>query len=183
MDYIIEDRSVVEMVVVWEIRQRSRHTIWWPSSIRATYPEREREWKHTAGVWEVRVRDGGAPVEHERQQHHAPAPLPPQRRLVLGLRLGGQMQGLRRAPPVVVVAMRAPAERERERERAVPHQDAGSEGNGGVCEGAKFSQMKSGGHTRITVKIIEKIANNRWKQPNWISNTSKLTCRIDNTDE
>ena len=52
-------------------------------------------------------------------------------------------------------------ERERERERAVPHQDAGSEGNGGVCEGAKFSQMQSGGHTRITVKIIEKIANNR----------------------
>ena len=83
--------------------------------------ERKREWKHTAGVWEVRVRDGGAPVEHERherherQQHHAPAPLPPQRRLVLGLRLGGQMQGLRRAPHVVVVAMRAPAEREREK--------------------------------------------------------------------
>jgi len=43
----------------------------------------------------------------------------------------------------------------------VPHQDAGAEGNGGVCEGAKFSQMQSGGHTRITVKIIEKIANNR----------------------
>ena len=175
MDYIIEDRSVVEMVVVWEIRQRSRHTIWWPSSIRATYPAHGWSLGGARPRWGSprRARAAAAPRPGTAPSSAPPRSRPPTRWPHAG-------------PPTRAACGRrgyARSSRERERERAVPHQDAGSEGNGGVCEGAKFSQMQSGGHTRITVKIIEKIANNRWKQPNWISNTSKLTCRIDNTDE
>jgi len=91
-----------------------------------------------------------------------PTPLPPQRPLVLGLRLGGRTRGLRCAPPAGTV--RAP---EREREREVPQRL--SRGCRAWKETAAAAQEKKsvGGRAAAATgsrsKITEKIAN-KWNQ-------------------